>query len=172
MKLVVNAPTGKGEVIEIGEGGGYFDQSRVVWDEREDGPVPAAMLVEIEAANAPSLADLKAAKKIEVNKECDLRMNALVASYPAQEVATFAKQETEARAFLANSAASTPLIDALAANRGVPKAELAARIVAKADAFAAYAGRVIGYRQKLEDQIDAATEATLGAIDPLAGWPS
>lgn len=41
MMLLVNAPTGLQETIEIGEGGGYFDQSRVIWDERTDGPIPA-----------------------------------------------------------------------------------------------------------------------------------
>lgn len=142
-------------LVDASRGGQIGD----LWDGSKFSEPPPKLLSRVE---------LKAA----VNQECDLRMSALVASYPAQEVATFAKQETEARAYLANNAAATPLIDALATNRGVPKAELAARIVAKADAFAVYAGRVIGYRQKLEDQIDAATEATLGTIDPLAGWPS
>lgn len=39
-KLLVNTPSGKQEVIEIGAGGGYFDDSRVVWDERKDGKLP------------------------------------------------------------------------------------------------------------------------------------
>ena len=39
-KLLVNAPTGVQELIEIGPGGGYFDSSRVLWDERTDGPMP------------------------------------------------------------------------------------------------------------------------------------
>ena len=39
-KLLVNTPSGKQEVIEIGFGGGYFDDSRVVWDERKDGKLP------------------------------------------------------------------------------------------------------------------------------------
>lgn len=39
-KLLVNAPTGVQELIEIGEGGGYFDASRVLWDERIDGTIP------------------------------------------------------------------------------------------------------------------------------------
>ena len=39
-KLLVNTPSGKQEVIEIGLGGGYFDDSRVVWDERKDGKLP------------------------------------------------------------------------------------------------------------------------------------
>lgn len=44
MKLLVNAPTGKQELIEIGEGGGYFDQSRILWDERADGSLPVITL--------------------------------------------------------------------------------------------------------------------------------
>lgn len=43
-KLLVNAPTGQQEIIEVGEGGGYFDAARVLWDEREDGPLPAVTL--------------------------------------------------------------------------------------------------------------------------------
>ena len=39
-KLLVNAPTGEQLEIEVGEGGGYFDDSRVLWDERKDGPLP------------------------------------------------------------------------------------------------------------------------------------
>lgn len=40
-KLLVNAPTGVQEIIEIGIGGGYFDLTRVLWDERDDGPLPS-----------------------------------------------------------------------------------------------------------------------------------
>ena len=40
MKLLVNAPTGEQQLIEVGEGGGYFDASRVLWDTRTDGPLP------------------------------------------------------------------------------------------------------------------------------------
>lgn len=44
MKLLVNAPTGEQQLIEIGDGGGYFDESRVLWDERTDGPLPSITL--------------------------------------------------------------------------------------------------------------------------------
>lgn len=40
MKLLVDAPSGVQELIEVGPGGGYFDETRVVWDERKDGPLP------------------------------------------------------------------------------------------------------------------------------------
>lgn len=43
-KLLVNQPSGKQEIIEITESGGYFDVSRVVWDERTDGTLPAVTL--------------------------------------------------------------------------------------------------------------------------------
>lgn len=43
-KLLVNAPSGKQELIEVGDGGGYFDSSRVLWDERIDGPVPSVTI--------------------------------------------------------------------------------------------------------------------------------
>lgn len=41
MKLLVNTPIGLQELIEVGEGGGYFDASRVLWDERTDGNLPS-----------------------------------------------------------------------------------------------------------------------------------
>lgn len=39
-RLLVNAPSGNQELILIDWTGGYFDASRVVWDERTDGPLP------------------------------------------------------------------------------------------------------------------------------------
>lgn len=40
-KLLVNAPTGKQEIVSVTESGYYFDQSLVLWDERVDGEMPA-----------------------------------------------------------------------------------------------------------------------------------
>lgn len=44
MKLLVNAPTGDQQIIEVGEGGGYFDETLILWDERVDGPLPEITL--------------------------------------------------------------------------------------------------------------------------------
>ena len=44
MKILVDAPSGMQELLELGEGGKYFDDSRVLWDERKDGPLPAITL--------------------------------------------------------------------------------------------------------------------------------
>lgn len=39
-KLLVNTPSGIQEIIEVGEGGGYFDDACVIWDESIDGEMP------------------------------------------------------------------------------------------------------------------------------------
>lgn len=44
MKLLVNAPSGRQEIIDVSQSGGYFDPSRVLWDERIDGPMPELSL--------------------------------------------------------------------------------------------------------------------------------
>lgn len=46
-KMIVNSPSGEQQVIEVGIGGEYFDQSLVVWDERKDGKISEN--IEIEA---------------------------------------------------------------------------------------------------------------------------
>lgn len=38
--LLINCPLGEQKIIEVGEGGGYFDLKRVEWDERKDGALP------------------------------------------------------------------------------------------------------------------------------------
>ena len=54
-KLLIVSPAGVQEVIEIGRGGAYFDLSKVLWDERIDGPLPDVTIggaVRIEAVPA------------------------------------------------------------------------------------------------------------------------
>ena len=40
IRLLVDAPSGAQELVDVGPGGGYFDPARVLWDERTDGPLP------------------------------------------------------------------------------------------------------------------------------------
>lgn len=44
-KLLVDTPLGLQEVIEVGDGGGYFDPARVLWDERKDGLIPVGIQI-------------------------------------------------------------------------------------------------------------------------------
>lgn len=47
MRLLINAPTGLQEVIEITESGAYFNSTRVLWDERVDGALPLITVGEV-----------------------------------------------------------------------------------------------------------------------------
>lgn len=42
--LLVNSPSGEQRVIEIDDSGGYYDQSKVLWDTRRDGAMPPVTL--------------------------------------------------------------------------------------------------------------------------------
>ena len=110
--------------------------------------------------NPPTLAELKIVKKDEITANFEQTIQQITAGYPPNEIASWSKQEQEARAFTAVALSPTPLIDALANTRGVPKAALASRIIAKADLFAGISGQLIGKRQGLEDSIEAATSKT------------
>lgn len=103
----------------------------------------------------PTFKEAKAAKLSEINKAADKIMAALVSTYPDREISTFDKQEAEARAYMADPTAPTPLLSALAKARGLSMDELVKRVIAKADTFAAASGYIIGQRQALEDQLDA-----------------
>ena len=102
------------------------------------------------------LAQAKADKLAEINAVCQSTLEALTPTYPERELTTFDKQESEARAYLADPTASTPLLSALAAGRGIELADLVQRVIAKADAFTLASGFIIGQRQALEDRLDAA----------------
>lgn len=130
----------------VGERGDdrYFDNSEIT----ENGtttivstPKPTALI--------------RAAQIAQINASFEISMAAIQLSYPASEVLSWQKQEAEARAFVANQSAPTPLIDALAQARNIDKGELAARVIVKADAFASISGAAIGKRQALEDAINA-----------------
>lgn len=102
----------------------------------------------------PTFKEAKAAKLSEINKAADKIMAALISTYPDHEIRTFDKQEAEARAYMSDPEAPTPLLSALAKARGISMDELVKRVIAKADAFAAASGYIIGQRQALEDQLD------------------
>ena len=106
----------------------------------------------------PTLEEMKTDKLSEINAAADKAISTLTAAYPDREIATFDKQEAEARAYTAAPAtAQTPLLSALAQARGIELPELVRRVIAKADAFAVASGSIIGQRQALEDRLDTCT---------------
>lgn len=120
----------------------------------------------------PELLEIKAAKLKEINIAYQEAIATLTPTYPDDERLTFDKQETEARAWMADKSASTPFIDALAIGRQMDKAELVSRIIAKADAFALASGSLTGQRQRYEDMLDVAETAdAVAAIVPQYSLP-
>lgn len=135
----------------------------------ELGPLPEGALLE---APGKDVSTLRAEKMAEINGSYDAATSALVSTYPATELLTFDKQEAEARAYNADPAAKTPLVNALAAGRVMDKDELVRRIIAKADAFAVAVGYYTGQRQHYEDQLsEAVTAADIAAIVPVYALP-
>lgn len=104
---------------------------------------------------APTAAQLKAQQLALINVDCEKVIAALQSSYPASEVLSWPKQETEARAWVADNSLATPLLDSLAKHRGIEKSDLVRRVLSKSDAFAEFSGAAIGKRQALEDALDA-----------------
>lgn len=106
-----------------------------------------------------------------VNTLAEGKLSALAVAYPPGEVKSWPTQVAEAEAVKLDANAATPLLSAVAAARGVPLGVLAERVLAKAHAYAAASGAIIGRRQALEDQIAAAADGELASIDIAAGWP-
>jgi hypothetical protein len=110
----------------------------------------------------------KGTKIDEINLRCTVLLDAVKAGYPNNEVLSWDKQESEARAYVVNNAVACPMLSALATGRGVPLADVVANVIQKADQFAVVSGQIIGTRQKYKDQINAAADiATVNAIT----WP-
>ena len=87
------------------------------------------------------------------NADFEAAISSLTSSVPVSEISTWTKQEQEARAYLLNSNASTPFIDAICLARDCDKSYLVGKIIEKADAYAVAVGTLTGIRQKLEKEI-------------------
>jgi hypothetical protein len=102
----------------------------------------------------PTAAERIAAAHARINTSYQIAVNAITAGYPENEIASWPKQEEEARAFIADNTASAPWLRSAADARGITPDELASLIVANADALAPLHGSLTGKRQKLRDMID------------------
>ena len=113
--------------------------------------------LELEADEQLQLGVAKEAKLAQVNAACDDAVAGLIANYPELEVLSWPQQVKEAEALAADSSADTPLLSAIATARSLELDDLATRVLAKADAYSAASGALIGRRQAAEDKLDAAT---------------
>lgn len=115
----------------------------------ENGVHGATMLAGIASAKALKLAG--------INEGCQAALRGLTATYPDMELLTFDQQKREAETHLADATAECPLLSPLAEARGITLDDLAGRVLAKAAAFSAASGALIGQRQRMEDALDACT---------------
>lgn len=118
------------------------------WIAKENTPEPA--YTDIDTFNY-----FKNKKINEINNTFEAEMALITSQYPETEKLSWDKQEQEARAYLADDTAITPMLDAIATARGIDKATLALRIVDKADAYSLAVGSAIGKRQALEDAVNS-----------------
>lgn len=122
-------------------------------------PLPADPAAQLDRARTERLTG--------INADADALVGELAATYPEREIQSWPQQVKEAEAMALSPTADAPLLSALAAARGVDRADLAARVLAKASAYAAASGAIIGARQRLEDLLSAAE-----TLDELSAVPS
>ena len=103
----------------------------------------------------PTIAELAEAKRGEVHAEARQRRDLLAPNYPQHEIDTWDQQRREAVAYKADPLAGVPLLASMATARGWTIADLADRVLLKANAFATGGGAILGAQQALEDQIEA-----------------
>ena len=85
----------------------------------------------------------------------------------AQEIATWPAQKEEALAYAGDNTAATPVLNILSSARGIPLAELVARVNEKTASNNVKLANLLGEQQVMVDSIKACTTlAELSLIDP------
>ena len=107
---------------------------------------------------AAQLARARTERLTGINADADALVGELADTYPEREIQSWPQQVKEAEVVAADplALAQAPLLQAIADARGIGVPELAGRVLAKSQAYAAASGAIIGRRQAAEDQIDAA----------------
>lgn len=114
-----------------------------------------------------TLIESRAIKLLLVQNNYENAVKAMTGNTDPAEMASWTKQEQEARAWIADNTAITPIIDNLIIGRamGESKADLVAKIIAKADAYAVAYSLVLGaYHAKQKAITVATTVAEVEAI--------
>jgi hypothetical protein len=114
---------------------------------------------EPEFTDAELLAQAKISKLAEVTKTYNDSISALVGGTDKFELASWTKQEAEARAYVADNTVATPLLSGLVTARGLGEtvAQLANLIIDKANAYETAYANILGTYQAKQKAIDTAT---------------
>lgn len=149
-------PDYRGCVVFVGE-------QEQVWDKLGDLPDGISLTppesANIDGVKSGKLVALNAAAQAFINK------HAGIDSVPEFEFASWSIQASEAKAWQLDKNAPTPVLDGIAAARGIPADTLKAAALRKTLAYEQLAAHVAGQRQALQSKIEAAkTQAALDKI--------
>ena len=97
--------------------------------------------------------ELKPYLLISINADYESLITALTSGIPSSEIATWPDQKAEAKAWILDNSAATPLIDSICLTRGCDKEYLVSKILAKNEYYSIEVGKLTGIRQKLEKEI-------------------
>lgn len=113
------------------------------------------------------LANAKSEAKDRVKTGYTESFKALVGEVNFYELSSWTKQESQARAYIADNLSITPLLDGLLLSRnlGETKLELANKIIAAADAYEVAFSAILGqYQNRMNDISLATTESAVDVI--------
>ena len=114
---------------------------------------------QLAAAKAEKISNLNASAQAFINSAAEID------KVPDFEVQTWAIQAAEAKAYAADNTADTPVLDQIAASRGIDAAKLKAAALRKTLAYEKLTAHIAGQRQALQSKIEAAkTQAELEKI--------
>lgn len=135
----------------------YSDGREVLWE--RVGELPKG--VSLSGAQSVDLAALKTAKISQLNAAAQAFINtsAEIDKVPDFEVQTWSIQAAEVRAWAADKTAPTPVLDQIAASRGIDADKLKAAALRKTLAYEKLTAHVAGQRQALQAKIEAAKTA-------------
>ncbi len=141
----------------------YSDGREIFWDKA--GELPEG--VSLAGTESVDLSVLKSAKISRLNSVAQAFINtaAEIDKVPDFEVQTWALQAAEVRAWATDKTASTPILDQIAASRGIDADKLKEAALRKTLAYEKLTAHVAGQRQALQSKIEAAkTQAALEKI--------
>lgn len=141
----------------------YSDGREVLWE--RVGELPKG--VSLSGAQSVDLAALKTAKISQLNAAAQAFINtsAEIDKVPDFEMQTWSIQAAEVRAWAADKTAPTPVLDQIAASRGIDADKLKAAALRKTLAYEKLTAHVAGQRQALQAKIEAAK--TVEALEKI-----
>jgi hypothetical protein len=115
---------------------------------------------------AQLVADIAIPQALEAWKEkMNRSMAEISAKYPDNERLSWPQLQAQAQAYIADNAATVPMLSAAASVAGIPTIDLANTVIANAAAFETAIGQLTGQRIAGDAQINACT--TLAEIETV-----